>query len=79
MLAVTGLELGKYEIRCEGQPVGIVDSTALAAGVNLNSLLLDAKKPAPWSALALQLWLGKNVQRIGQTPWRFVIRKQNHP
>ncbi|MBY0521744.1 MAG: hypothetical protein K2R98_00005 [Gemmataceae bacterium] len=76
MLKVTELPEGKYAVRCEGKPIGIVDAKALADGVNLNSVLLDGKNPAPWEAVVKELWAGKALDQIGKTQWRFEVRKQ---
>lgn len=75
-LKVTGLAEGKYEIRCEGKPIGTAEAAALAKGVNLNTLLLDGKNAAPWDALAKDIWAGKSLDQIGKTKWRFEVRKQ---
>jgi hypothetical protein len=75
LLQVTGLAAGDYEIRCEGRPIGTVDAATLTAGVNLNSLLLDAPRGAPWGALAAAIWEGKRLEEIGRTRWRFEIRR----
>jgi lysophospholipase L1-like esterase len=75
LLTATGLPDGDYEVRCEGKPIGTVDAKALAAGVNLNTLLLDAKRPAPWEALAKDLWAAKATEQVGKTRWRFEVRK----
>lgn len=76
LLQVTGLPEGKYEIRCEDKPIGTTDAKALAAGVNLNALLLESKQPAPWLGLTKELWAGKALDQIGQTKWRFDVRRQ---
>jgi hypothetical protein len=76
LLAIVGLTHGEYEIRCEDQPIGSASAEALAAGVNLNSLLLDSDRPAPWARLAQELWEGRSFDRIGHTEWRFVVRRQ---
>ena len=76
LLAVAGLAPGEYEIRCEGRTIGVVDGKALAAGVNLNTLLLDGDKKAPWEDLARALWQGRELDRIGKTRWRFEVRRQ---
>jgi lysophospholipase L1-like esterase len=76
LLKVTGLPEGAYEIRVEGKPVGAVDAKALAEGVNLNSVLLDSKNPAPWEALAKDLWAGKAVDQVGKTSWKFQVQRQ---
>lgn len=76
LLKVTGLPEGTYEVRCEGKPLGTADAKALAEGVNLNTLLLDAKNPAPWEALAKEWWAGKSLDEIGKTKWQFSIKKQ---
>jgi len=77
LLKVTGLAEGDYEIRVEGKPVGAVDAKALAEGVNLNSVLLDSKNPAPWEALAKDLWAGKAVDQVGKTSWKFQVQRQS--
>jgi lysophospholipase L1-like esterase len=74
LLTVTGLPDGDYEVRCEGKPLGTADAKALAAGVNLNTLLLDAKRSAPWEALAKDLWAAKATEQVGKTRWRFEVR-----
>ncbi len=76
LLAVTGLPDGSYEILCEGKLIGEADAGRLAAGVNLNTLLLDSGAKAPWAELTDQLWAGKGLDQIGQTRWRFVVRKK---
>jgi lysophospholipase L1-like esterase len=75
-LKVTGLPEGNYEIRCEGKPVGTASAKSLADGVNLNTLLLDAGNPAPWEALAKEIWSGKSLEQIGKTKWKWEVRKQ---
>ena len=76
LLAVTGLPDGNYEILCEDKPIGEADAAHLAAGVNLNTLLLDSGKAAPWAELTEQLWAGKGLDQIGATRRRFVVRKK---
>jgi hypothetical protein len=77
LLTVTGLEPGSdYEIRCLGRPIGTVNGAALATGVNLNTLLLDQKHDAPWAGLSRAIWDGYAAHRVGQTQWRFEIRKK---
>ncbi|HVS34158.1 MAG TPA: GDSL-type esterase/lipase family protein [Gemmataceae bacterium] len=76
LLAVTGLPDGNYEILCEDKPIGEATASRLAEGVNLNTLLLDSGKPAPWAELAEQLWAGKGLDQIGATRWRFAVRKK---
>jgi len=76
LLAVTGLAPGMYEIVCDGQVIGAVDAEALALGVNLNSVLLDEGRKAPWAALAKAIWEGQDLDRIGRTRWRFEVRKR---
>jgi lysophospholipase L1-like esterase len=76
MLKVTGLADGTYAISCEGKPVGSADAAALAAGVNLNSLLFDSKNDSPWAELAKELWSGKSLEKIGKTAWVFEVRKK---
>ncbi len=74
LLKVTGLATGDYEIKCEGQPIGTVDAGTLAVGVNLNSLLLDGQRDAPWRSLTQAIWEGKRLDEIGKTRWRFEVR-----
>jgi len=76
MLQVSGLDEGEYEVLCEKQRIGHASAVALEAGLNLNSLLLDQNVTPPWQELAEHLWKGEFLQRIGNTPWRFDIRKQ---
>jgi len=76
MLTITDLEPGDYEIRCEDKLIGKAEAKALAAGVNLNSLLLESGQTAPWDALAKQIWQGKSLEQIGQTRWRFEVSKK---
>jgi len=89
LLIVSGLQDGHYDVLCEGKPVGNCDAKALAAGVNLNTLLLDTKNPAPWAALADELYkacahkllISSSDQRsdpftkIGATHWHFEIKR----
>jgi lysophospholipase L1-like esterase len=75
MLQVRGLPEGSYAILCDGKPLGTVKAAELDAGVNLNTVLLDAKNSAPWEALAKDLWAGKALDQVGKTRWRFEIRK----
>ncbi len=76
LLAVEGLEPGRHEIRCEGKPVGSADAEALAAGVNLNALLIDRAAEAPWNELGRAIWDGERLDEIGRTRWRFEVRKE---
>lgn len=76
LLTVTGLPEGAYEILYENKLVGEADAGRLAAGVNLNTLLLDAGREAPWEELTEQLWAGKDVDPVGKTRWRFVVRRK---
>ena len=61
---------------CEGKLIGEADAGRLASGVNLNGLLLDSGKAAPWVELTDQLWAGKGLDQMGKTRWRFVVRKK---
>jgi hypothetical protein len=79
LLQVKGLETGRYEILCEQQPIGVVSAVVLEAGVNLNTLLLNDHREPPWHAMSHALWEGRDLQRIGSTPWRFVVRKLAEP
>lgn len=76
ILRVRGLPAGMYQVSCEGKPIGVVDSSALAKGINLNSLLLSSGNPAPWTDLAKELWDGKSLEQVGHTEWSFVVQKQ---
>lgn len=77
LLQVTGLPRpGTYEVRCEGSPLGVASAEQLGRGVNLNTLLLDSGRAAPWAELAQELWAGKSQERVGQTRWRFEVKKQ---
>ena len=73
LLRVTGLPAGKYEVRCEGKRLGVIDAAALAEGVNFNTVLLDSKEVAPWEDLAKQLWTGKESDHIAKTRLRFEL------
>jgi hypothetical protein len=73
-LRVTGLPAVRYAVACEGKPVGTASAAELAAGVNLNTLLLDAGLPAPWQEQAARWWDGKGVDEVGRTAWRFAVR-----
>ncbi len=75
LLQITDLPAGRYEVRCEGLPLGTATAKELAVGVNLNSLLLDSGKPAPWETLAKDWWQGKNLEQIGATAWKFEVRR----
>jgi lysophospholipase L1-like esterase len=77
LLKVTGLAEGEYEISCEGKPVGVVNASRLATGVNLNSVLLDSKNVAPWDALVRQIWTGQELSSIGKTAWRYSVKRVN--
>jgi hypothetical protein len=76
LLRVSDLPQGKYEILVEGKTLGMVEAKALAQGVNLNALLLDSKQPAPWEALAKEIWAGKSLEQVGKTRWRFEVVKR---
>lgn len=75
LLQVTGLPAGKYEVSCEGVVLGAASDRELAAGLNLNTLLLDASGKAPWEAVAKDWWQGKGLDAIGATAWRFEVRR----
>lgn len=74
LLKVQGLRPGRYEIRCEGMPLGTADDVALASGVNLNALLLESGNAAPWAALAKDVWQGKSAEKLGTTPLHYEVR-----
>jgi hypothetical protein len=76
LLKITGLTEGQYDITCDGKPLGVTTATALADGVNLNTLLLDSGNPAPWEALAKEIWSGKSLDRVGRTTFRFTVRRR---
>ena len=89
MLTVSGLSDGQYDVLCDGKPVGSCDATTLSAGVNLNTLLLDSKNPAPWNDLADEIYkacarkllitssdqMRDPSSKIGTTHWRFEIKR----
>jgi hypothetical protein len=75
MLKITGLEAGDYEILCNDKPLGTTTAAALGEGVNLNSVLLDSKKPAPWLELVTEIWNGKSLEKIGKTKFSFTVKK----
>lgn len=56
LLKITGLAPGNYTLECNDKPAGKATEKQFAAGVNLNTLLLDAGVPAPWNHLAEKLW-----------------------
>lgn len=56
LLKITNLPAGEYALECNGKPAGKATEKQFAAGVNLNTLLLDAGVPAPWNNLAEKLW-----------------------
>jgi len=78
LLTVTGLPEGQYDVACEGVILGTTSAQALAKGVNLNTLMLDATEPpkAPWAALAGMIWDRKaeGIDQVGKTRWRFEVR-----
>jgi lysophospholipase L1-like esterase len=76
LLQVTGLEPGDYEIRCDGEVVGIANAGSLNVGLNLNSVLLDGGREPPWAAITRALWYGRELDRIGQTRWRFDVKRR---
>jgi len=90
VLKIAGLADSKYSIFCEGKPIGSCDAKALAAGVNLNSLLLDSKNAAPWADLANELYMGcahklglsstdqhsALFAKIGKTRWQFDVKRE---
>jgi lysophospholipase L1-like esterase len=76
LVTVTGLEPGEYEIVVDSRTIGTVNSGQLADGVNINTLLLDGEREAPWAALANEIAAGKRLDEIGKTEWRFVVRRR---
>lgn len=75
LLKVAGLDAGKYQVFVDGKPLGAATHEQLAAGVNLNTLLLDSGNPAPWHDLILEWWRGKSLDRIGKTAFAFEVRR----
>jgi lysophospholipase L1-like esterase len=74
-LQIDGLPPGTYEIRRQDKLIGTCSAAKLAQGVNLNTVLLDSKEPAPWEALAKQIWDGKDLDQVGNTRWRFEVKR----
>ena len=75
MLKIAGLPGGEYELICNNLPCGKSSAETLAAGVNLNSMLLDQKLPAPWNALAQQLWDGVKLEQLNGRALHFQLRR----
>lgn len=75
LLKIAGLDAASYDISVDGKPLGSATAAQLAAGVNLNSLLLDSGNSAPWADLVLEIWRGKSLDKIGKTQFNFEIRK----
>lgn len=75
VLKIAGLDAASYDISVDGQPLGRVTAEQLAAGVNLNTVLLDSGNKAPWADLVLEIWRGKGLDKIGKTRFSFEIRK----
>ncbi len=73
LLKISGLEPAQYEVSCEGKPIGRASEKELASGVNLNTLLLNSKNPAPWADLLKDLWVGKRLDEIGRTKWKLRV------
>jgi hypothetical protein len=76
LLKVVGLSPGEYEIRCDERPIGVASAGVLGVGVNLNTLLLDGDREAPWASLANDLWEGRGLEQVGRRRWRFEVRKK---
>ena len=64
LLKISGLEPGTFELNCNGKPVGTTDQTHLAAGINLNTLYLDAGLPSPWESISESLWHGSRLHEL---------------
>lgn len=77
MLRIAGLPAGTYRILCDELPVGTCTASDLAAGVNMNTLLLNSKEVAPWGSLAAEIWAGVSTEKIGSTTFKFEVRKEN--
>jgi len=72
-LQIGEMKKGIYQIRVEGKLLGDVTHEILARGFNLNELAHVNKMTPPWAELVLDLWDGKNLDRIGNTSWRFEV------
>lgn len=75
ILKVNGLPLGQYELMCNDLSCGKASAEVFAAGVNLNSMLLDQNLPAPWNGLAQQLWEGARLEQLKGRALRFQLRR----
>lgn len=78
LLTITDLPAGTYAITVNDKLLGQANDAALAGGVNLNSLLLDSGKIAPWTDLARDFWKGQSLDQIGHTTFHFTIRRTNN-
>lgn len=74
-LTIMDLAKGDYEVSAEGKVVAKATDAELAKGINLNTRLLDASSVTPWDDLAKKLWDTKDLDLIGKTAWRFVVKK----
>ncbi len=72
-LRVVGLPDENYSIGCEQLKLGTATAAELAAGVNLNTIVLKTGVTPPWTDLARQIWAGKDLDKIGTTRWTFHI------
>lgn len=74
MLKLTGLAAGTHTLECNGKACGSATAAQLEAGVNLNSLLLDAGLEAPWEHLAQKIWDGKTIAELEDRKLLFTIK-----
>jgi len=75
MLKISGLAEGEYTIEADGKALGVASAEQLKNGVNINSLLLDSGHAAPWDELVLDLWVGKSLNKVGKTKYKFEVRR----
>ena len=77
MLKIVGLPHGTYKLICNKLPCGQTTSNALEAGVNLNTLLLDAGLAAPWNDLAQKIWDGARLEESPERRLQFEVKRAN--
>ena len=75
LLKISGLEPGIFELACNGKPVGTTDQAHLAAGINLNTLYLDAGLPSPWESTAEALWHGSRLHELPTRKMTFTLSR----
>ncbi len=76
-LKIAGLAAGKYTLECNGQVVGSATENQFAAGVNLNTMMLDAGVPAPWKEIAEKLWNGAKLSEIENRTLTFKLKRES--